>query len=139
MWEMALLLSSSIKADLLDWAVKAVPEECCGLLMGQASRVEAALLAKNVAADPVRHFEIDPATLIAAEKAARNGGRGIIGYFHSHPPPAQGEPSQTDISAAANDGRIWIIIAQGQVSAWRPQPGTQGEIKAFEPVPVIEG
>lgn len=136
---MALLLSSSIKANLLDWAAKAAPDECCGLLMGQEGRVEAALLAQNVADDPARHFEIDPALLIATEKAARNGARAIIGYFHSHPPPAHGEPSQTDIRSAANDGRIWIIIAQGGISAWRPLPDAKGEIAAFEPVAVIEG
>lgn len=135
---MALLLSSSIKANLLDWAAKAAPEECCGLLMGQGGRVESAILVANVADDPLRYFEIDPVALIAAEKAARSGGNAIIGYFHSHP-NARAEPSQTDIQSAANDGRIWLIIAGACLTAWRPLPDAQGEITAFEPVALIEG
>lgn len=100
--------------------------------------MQTAILTANVAGNPLRNFEIDPAALIAAEKSARNGGDAIVGYFHSHP-NARGEPSQADIFSAANDGRIWVIIAGESVTAWRPQTSADGEIQAFEPVAIIEG
>lgn len=136
---MALLLSSGIMAQLRDWAAKAEPEECCGLLIGHGGKVETAILAENVATDRKRRFEIDPVVLIAAEKSARSGGALIIGYFHSHPAPAPAVPSSADVGAAANDGRVWVIVAGGAVSAWAPRPDMNGEIEAFDAVTIIEG
>jgi len=139
MWEMAVILSSCIKGELLDWASKAGTEEVCGLLLGQGYCVEQAVLTQNVAESRTRQFEIDPKALLAANKASRCGGPQIIGYFHSHPDPVAPVPSQTDIASAANDGRIWLIIGCGEVKAWLPRPGTDGKIEAFEPVAIIEG
>lgn len=64
----------------------------------------------NVAPDPLRHFEIDPAALIAAHRASRAGGLAVLGYFHSHP-NGLARPSATDARTAAGDGRIWAIVA----------------------------
>ena len=52
--------------------------EVCGLLLGAGRRIDAILPAANVASDPARHFELDPATLIAAHRAARAGGPAVI-------------------------------------------------------------
>lgn len=98
-------------------AHRAAPREACGLLLGQGSRIDAFSETANVAPDPRRHFEIDPAVLIAAHKAERAGGPRLIGYFHSHPsgPP---QPSATDESQAARDGRVWAIATPGGEIGW---------------------
>lgn len=121
MWGMILRLSSQQQRQLLDWAAAAHPHECCGLVLDCADGLELRLSA-NVAADPGQHFEIDPAMLIAAEKAQRDGAHKIIGYFHSHP-NGFARPSATDADMAMEDGRIWLIIAGEAITAWRKQAG----------------
>lgn len=123
---MSLKLSRHLRQVLLDWAVDAGEQECCGLLIGQVGEVTDVLLAANVAPDPTQHFEIDPATLIAAEKHARQGGPSILGYFHSHPNGRIG-PSPDDAASAAADGRYWFIIANGAITAWQPIDGGAGQ------------
>lgn len=97
------------------------PFEACGLLLGQAYHIHTALPAANVHPEPAHHFEIDPAALIAAHKAARAGGAQVLGYFHSHP-NGLARPSATDAASASGDGRIWAIAAAGVVSLWRDAP-----------------
>lgn len=101
--------------------------ECCGLLLGASAHcIDAHCPAVNVAADTARHFEIDPVTLIAAEKEMRAGGVKILGYYHSHP-VGDAVPSPTDIAMAPNDGRIWAIIAQNAVRLWVKELNTEGD------------
>lgn len=120
-------------------AVRAAPAECCGLLLGAAGRIDTLRPARNVAADPLRFFEIDPAVLIAAHRDARRGGQAVLGYYHSHPAGAA-VPSETDRAHAVGDGRIWAIVVPGPLGPqtigwWRDGPD------GFErlPSPRIDG
>jgi proteasome lid subunit RPN8/RPN11 len=98
-------------------AAAAAPEECCGLLLGGPVIDEARPVA-NVAPNRRRRFEIDPQALVDALRGARQGGPEVLGYYHSHPagPP---EPSVTDRSFAAGDGKVWAIVADDGVTFWR--------------------
>ncbi|MBK6800523.1 M67 family metallopeptidase [Novosphingobium sp.] len=115
------VLTSGAKATLLEEATRAFPRECCGLLLGRDGRIETALPCANVHGQPERHFEIDPAALIAAHRAARGGGPQVLGYYHSHP-SGRAEPSATDRAQASGDGRIWAIVAGTTVTLWRDLP-----------------
>ena len=119
---MTLTVTSGAMATLREEAAQAAPLECCGLLLGRDGRVEAAQPAANVAPDPSRHFEIDPAALFAAHRAARDGGPELLGYYHSHP-AGHPLPSATDCEHASGDLRVWAIIAGGEVRFWRDGPG----------------
>jgi proteasome lid subunit RPN8/RPN11 len=132
---MALHLSSSDWRQLLDWADSAGNHECCGLLRGEGDRVAAVQLTQNVAADPTRHFEIDPAALFSTNKDVRSGGIPVLGYFHSHP-NGVAVPSATDIAQAAPDGHIWLIIAAGTITAWQPVVADT-QVTGFTPVVLI--
>ncbi|MGN5373875.1 MAG: hypothetical protein DI632_03275 [Sphingomonas hengshuiensis] len=92
--------------------------EICGLLLGTAERVEAMTATRNVAQDPARHFEVDPAALFAALRATRRGGPAILGHYHSHPRGSP-DPSMTDAAQAAADGRLWLIVGGGTARLWR--------------------
>ena len=116
-----LTLSATAQAAIIEAAQLAQPHEACGLLLGTATHIETAQVTANVHPEPLRHFEIDPAALIAAHKAARAGGPQLIGYFHSHP-NGLARPSATDAASASGDGRIWAIAAAGAVSLWRDAP-----------------
>lgn len=125
---MVVELTSGVTATLLEEAARAHPHECCGVLLGLGARVERAAPAANVHPAPHDHFEIDPAALIAAHRAARSGGLQVLGYYHSHP-NGRAQPSPTDQAQASGDGRIWAIAAAGAVTWWRDQSG------GFEPLP----
>jgi len=126
---MALRISSCVIALIQQAAAEAAPLEACGLLFG-ADGVERASVAANVADDPARRFEIDPAALIAALRAEREGGDKVIGYWHSHP-SGDATPSATDAAMAAADGKIWVIVAGDAVTAWRAgDAGLHGRFEA---------
>lgn len=119
---MAITVTSGVIATLLSEAAKAAPSECCGLLLGSGERIEEARAADNVANDPLRRFEIDPMALLAAHKAARDGGPQLVGYYHSHP-VGHPMPSVTDCEHASGDGRVWAIVAGGEVTFWQDGEG----------------
>ena len=129
---MVIELTSGALATLLEEATWAHPRECCGLLLGSDQEIETARPCANVADDPATGFEIDPAALIAAERAMRQGGPQLIGHYHSHP-NGRSEPSPRDAASAAADGRLWLIIAGRAVTVWQAVRG--GAVHgAFEPV-----
>lgn len=119
---MDLAVTSGVIATLLEEAARAHPLECCGLLLGHDQVIDQAVRCTNVHPQPSRHFEIDPAALIAAHRAARAGGPEVLGYFHSHP-TGKAAPSATDRASASGDGRVWAIIAAGRIGWWRDRPG----------------
>ncbi len=125
---MVVELTSGVTATLLEEAARAHPLECCGLLLGQGAAITAAQAVRNVHPDPAAHFELDPAPLIAAHRAARTGGPQVLGYYHSHPNGLT-RPSPTDQSQASGDGRIWAIVAAVEVSWWLDTP------RGFEALP----
>jgi desampylase len=113
---MQVRMTSELHARLLTEAAASPDAEVCGLLVGR-DEIELIVPTKNVADDPRRAFEIDPATLFDAIHTEREGGAKLLGYYHSHPegPPT---PSPHDHAQAAGDGRIWVIIGHGRASAW---------------------
>lgn len=115
---MALEISSTLLARLLNEAEKTSDREVCGLLFGTPTQISGSSSCRNVAPDPRFAFEIDPAALIAAHKAARAGGPAIVGCYHSHPSGAA-LPSARDAAAAMPDGSIWLVIAGRQAGFYR--------------------
>ncbi|MBW8910948.1 MAG: M67 family metallopeptidase [Sphingomonas sp.] len=126
---MLLTISSPMIAELLEAAAASPDVEICGLLLGRDDVVEAVVPCANVAGDPRDSFEIDPAALISAHRAARTGGAAPIGHYHSHP-RGTATPSARD-AAAAEPGSYWIIIAGTDLRCWRAAEG-----RRFDPVAI---
>jgi proteasome lid subunit RPN8/RPN11 len=138
---MKLQISSHLRQMLLDHAAADPGREVCGLLLGHGAgdgtaRVTALVPAANVAADPARNFEIDPATLLATHRAARGCGSSVIGHWHSHP-NGRLAPSRRDAARASANGQLWLIIAGGAMGAWAARTHGRGPA-SFQPV-AIEG
>lgn len=119
-----LVLSNETLADLRARARAAAPAECCGLLIGREARgrIEVTGL-RPVSNDAPDRYRIPPATLIAAERAARAVGDWVCGSYHSHPEDAA-VPSRTDRELAW-PGFIYVIVAgragpgDNDIRAWR--------------------
>ncbi|WP_093003865.1 M67 family metallopeptidase [Sphingomonas palmae] len=110
-------ISITLRQRILDHA-RSSQTEVCGLLLGNRERIIAVERCANVSSEPATRFELDPAALIAAWRAARSGGPQVIGHYHSHP-TGNPRPSPTDAAEAAPDGAIWIIVGAGEMAAWR--------------------
>ena len=115
---MMLEISSAVLARVAAEAAADPAHEICGLLLGNAAEVTEAVPCRNVAADRRTRFEIDPAQLLGAHRAARQGASAVIGCYHSHP-GGTATPSPRDAADAAPDGTVWLLIAETHVTAWR--------------------
>ena len=131
---MKLQISSGQRQILLDAAAASPGAEVCGLLVGRDHVVHTLVPAANVAADPARSFEIDPATLLATHRSARASGDRVIGHWHSHP-NGRLAPSARDAARALDNGQIWLIVANGAIGAWVARSRAAGPAR-FEPVTI---
>jgi proteasome lid subunit RPN8/RPN11 len=131
---MGVRIATDLLAHILTEAA-ASPDEICGLLFGTPDVIAAAQPCRNVATDPRARFEIDPAALIAAHRAARAGGPALVGCYHSHP-RGNAMPSPRDAADAQANGWLWLIVGDGEVRAFRAvKVGSVDE--RFEPIRIV--
>lgn len=112
-----------------DHGAREYPHECCGFLVGAAEnggarRVDQVIPAANAHPDRERlrdRFTLDPAEQLRVEREAARRGRGVVGYYHSHPDhPAR--PSATDREWAW-EGYSYVILSvhrgePGELTSW---------------------
>lgn len=105
------------------------PYECCGLLIGTADEVLEAVVTDNVAADPLRRYEVSPLEHLAQIRRCRDAAAqgltamAVVGVYHSHPRSSP-EPSPTDWEQAFEQ---FLYLIAGPV-----ETGTPMEIRAYQ-------
>jgi proteasome lid subunit RPN8/RPN11 len=88
------------------------PHECCGLLLGTGLDVLDAVPTRNVAAEPLRSYEVSPEDHFALIRACRASAQSaIVGGYHSHP-RSEPQPSPTDLERAFSD---FLYVIAGPV------------------------
>jgi proteasome lid subunit RPN8/RPN11 len=103
------------------------PHECCGFLLGRTEENRRIVVqtrrAQNQRDDsPRNRYQISPQEYMRADRAAREAGLDIVGFYHSHPDhPAR--PSQFDLDNAWPE-LVYVITAvnqgqAGETTAWR--------------------
>ena len=117
----ALAIRGAAVDVMLADARRALPNECCGLLIGVAGRIERAVPARNLRPRPDRYL-IDPADHCAALRAARAAGLEVVGAYHSHPDGAL-RPSEVDRREASYPEFVYAIVA--------PERGGGRRVAAF--------
>lgn len=115
---MIVTISRAARERILAQAAASPEAEVCGLLFGEETSIISAVPTINVADSPAQNFEIDPAALFAAIRAERDGGEQIVGHYHSHP-TGLARPSARDAEMALDAGRLWLIVAAGEMGVWR--------------------
>jgi proteasome lid subunit RPN8/RPN11 len=122
----ALQISTRALDDIAEHARREAPRECCGLLVGTASRIEESVPTRNI--DPgVTRFQVDPQEHIALNRRLRGTGREVIGAYHSHP-HGKAEPSPSDIAETHYPEFVYVILslinpAQPVINAYRIRDG----------------
>ena len=136
-----LRIASELIETMLRAARAAAPEECCGLIVGVRDPAPHALRlvpASNVHPEPRRFFEIDPKVQFDTLRQLRESGEILLGHYHSHPAgPAR--PSPRDLAAANDPELAWLVIdpLAGEVAAFLPRVGGEGEIADFRAIPLL--
>jgi proteasome lid subunit RPN8/RPN11 len=112
-------LLATVVCEIVAHAVRDSPDECCGLLIGTAERIDTSYPARNLRRSPTR-FLIDPVDHFAAIRFARDRGLSVVGAYHSHPASAP-EPSPTDDEEATTRNFLYMIVspATGEVRGFR--------------------
>ena len=88
MREASFEIRESACEKLRAYAVKAYPEESCGVLLSSGNGViEDVCPMDNAAPSEMadRHYRIDPLAFYELEKKAAGNGYEVCGFFHSHP------------------------------------------------------
>jgi proteasome lid subunit RPN8/RPN11 len=139
----ALVLAAGQWAAIREHALAAYPEECCGLLLGEAAgvreRVAAVVPVENRYAEPLRGFELAPNAVACALAQERRGGQSVVGVYHSHP-DGPSMPSRHD-ERDAWPGWSYLIVPVaaggcGEPRAFRRDAG--GAALAEESVEIVE-
>ena len=113
-----------VYGQLLEHARRQPHRECCGILAGQEGLITQAFPAKNVAADPVRNYEIAPKEIVRLMGELRKRRLEFLGIYHSHPNWLDtNEPSPKDIALAYYSEAIYFIVT--------PRPYATTPIRAF--------
>ena len=114
-----LRLAPNQASSMISQAVEALPAEVCGIMAGTGRNVTQLIPIHNISQTPQRHFEMDPAELLAALRHVDETGQEFLGIYHSHP-NSDTIPSQADIEAVrrAMSGTLSLIVSlrQGQRS-----------------------
>lgn len=132
---MRLILPSDVMGRMRAAAEAAFPQEACGLLIGGGARdgvaVKDVVPSVNVADDPARRFEVDPALHLRIQRELRGTGWQVVGVYHSHPDGAA-QPSAEDVACIVDPAMIWVILpstADGvtePVTCWRVRTDCAG-------------
>ncbi len=108
-----ILLKHEQYLKILDYALKELPDEACGMLggtiAGSTKTVEKVYLLTNTDHSP-EHFSMDPREQFEAVKDMRENGWVLLGNWHSHP-AIPSRPSEEDRRLAFDPTAGYLILS----------------------------
>jgi proteasome lid subunit RPN8/RPN11 len=106
-----LRLSAEAYAQMIGIAYDGLPEEACGLLVGdpRTAHVPTFVPCRN-AAESSKLYSIDGRDYLRADRLAGDAGMEIIGVMHSHT-HTDAYPSPTDVAQAPDPGWHYVIVS----------------------------
>ncbi len=123
---MSLQVTRALEQIVVETCEKAYPDEGCGLLIGKVpdgiDKIGRAVVVDEARPLPngwdssakTNRYLIDPRALAKIEDEMSGSGRGVVGFFHSHP-NAPAWPSPFDLMMAWPCLSYWIVrVEQGK-------------------------
>lgn len=143
-----LRLSQQVYDTLRQHGEETYPHECCGVLLGRfapdqeasVNDVAETIRAGNTRTDSAHNrYSIAPQELVRIQRAGRERGLDIVGFYHSHPDhPARWSP--TDFAEAHWIGCSYVITAVERGAARQTNSfrltGTTEDDKRFHDEPI---
>lgn len=117
---------------MIEHAVKELPNECCGVLLGRNNTVERVVPMRSIPPSPGSYF-MDPSQQVDVFTEMEKQGETLLGIYHSHPKgPLQ--PSGADLHLAFHPDAIYFIISLEdrenlKIGAFKLEQGKFKEIK----------
>ena len=106
-----LRLAASAYAAIIGHAYDGLPDEACGLLIGDPDRAAASVFHPTAnAARSSKIYSVGPRDYLDADDAAADAGSTIIGVVHSHT-HTDAYPSPTDVAQAPDPGWHYVIVS----------------------------
>lgn len=148
---MSLRITRALEQIVVEACEGAYPDEGCGLLIG-STPADFDKIGRALAADQARplpngwdasaktnRYLIDPRKVAAIERELSGSGRGIVGFFHSHP-DAPAWPSPFDLTMAWPCASYWILgVRRGKTSDSRSWQRTEDGRLFVEETILLEG
>ena len=118
----AITLSSHLLSAMIDHARRELPNECCGVLIGQHGVFERVIPVTSVHPAPDAYF-MSPEEQVEIFTELGEGSGSLLGIYHSHP-KGPVSPSGMDISLAFHPDAVYFIVSlknkkQPEVRAFR--------------------
>jgi proteasome lid subunit RPN8/RPN11 len=111
--ERPIVIRASVLRDIAAHARDAWPNECCGLLIGDAHTIAAVHRARNLDDSPARYL-VQPEDHFAALRRARAQALEVVGAYHSHP-DGRPRPSTVDRDEAQPAEFIHVIAGTRRI------------------------
>lgn len=102
-------LTDGIKQALVEHALKELPNECCGVLLGRNTKIERIVPMRSVPPAPDSYF-MDPEQQVELFAKMQKSGETLLGIYHSHP-DGPSHPSDTDLQLAFHPEALYFIIS----------------------------
>ena len=123
----AIRIGKTIFDALLCHATESIPNECCGLLIGQSDEIVHLCRARNVNESSTK-FLIHPADHFSAIRDARSLDMQVIGSYHSHP-NGPAIPSATDVAQSNDQNFLQVIISPPNIRCYQIVEGRYFEVQ----------
>jgi [CysO sulfur-carrier protein]-S-L-cysteine hydrolase len=133
--EQAITLSSHLLSAMIEHARRELPNECCGVLIGEQGVFERVIPVTSIHPAPDSYF-MSPEEQVEIFTELGEEGGSLLGIYHSHP-KGPSEPSSMDISLAFHPDAVYFIISlknkkQPEVRAFRIEKKSVREISFRE-------
>jgi len=103
------VLPAAVYAEIVQHARAGKPEEICGVVRGRGLAAHAAIRGRNIAAERIENYEVDPQTLLL-QFDFEEAGDEMMAIYHSHP-ASVAYPSATDAWNAYYPDSIYLICS----------------------------
>src|SRR3972149_3479972 len=106
---MTLSLPQSFIDGMIAHAQEDAPDECCGIIAGEAGRAVKLFRAKNAEASPYR-YNVEPKDLFRIYRECEENGWDFLAIYHSHA-ASDAYPSPTDVRLAFWPEAYYILVS----------------------------
>ena len=105
-----LSFSASLYNAMVASCVRALPNEGCGLLLGNVDGTVVDVVASPNVADSAKVYEIDSRVLLRTYRRAEDEGIEVLGVYHSHT-HSEAYPSPTDVAQAPDPSWHYVLVS----------------------------